>query len=459
MNKRMSHVETEFDLARNHPKMPDDVRRRVLKAIHDTKATDGIGATAPTSAQAGRSANRTKDSSSQGKLSRNRRRGPVVGLAGVAGVAIVAFFLVESVPSWNHNPLSTQATLGVPPSTGIATSVQLVTKSEDTKHYNVAYPQIHGMQNPAVQKHINLTLRTMAMKPAGLAAIQKQYGKKDPIASIFSEYTISYQRGNLIDFVLTSEVVPKFTADGGPTLVHSAIFNLSSGKQYAMSDLFKHNSGYLRELSSLVKKNDPQHLLGHGFPYPKVKETDTFVLTNHGIGIVFQQDEWTAHVDGTPEFDIPFGQLTSLINTKSQMWGAIKTEQATTDAKLLAHDVAYMKQHGYLFARDTTDVSSLGMYEAIQHSPASQAPIYGLVGIAAKSQTPTKVFFFKGKEFIGVASAPASSSIQGVYPGANGSISVNIMGSQFVNGRLQTYYVPYRFDGKKMVAGKKTSHP
>ncbi len=442
MSKSRSQIERQFDLARNQPQMPDDMRLRVIKRIQQTPDSTRAEAKGGATARLG-----------------HRLRGPITGMAGLAGVAIVTFFLVEGMPSLRRNSILPPSTMGVAPLTDVATSVQLVTKSDDSKPYNVEYPQIYGMQNLSIQKRVNQTLRTMAMKPSGLASIQKQYGKTDPIASIDSNYMISYQRGNLMDFVFTSELVPKFTADGGVTVVHSAIFNLASGRRYSMSDLFQDHSPYLHELSSLVRKNDPQGLLGHGFPYPIVKPTDTFLVTHRGVAIVFQQDEWTAHVDGTPEFTIPFGQLNALIDKKGSFWKALQAAKATKNAPVLEHDVTFMNKHGYDFAPDTNDVPSLGMYQAIQHSPLSKQPIYALVGIAKKSQSPTKVFFFEGEKFIGVAASGTGNTVQGVYPGAGGSLVVNVVGSNFVNGRLESYYMPYRFDGKRMVSGKKSSHP
>lgn len=379
---------------------------------------------------------------------------PAAAAAAVVAIFAGSFFSHHPFAPRNANSLGSTVQ-SHQSSTDEATSVEIVSMTETTNRLNVTYPEIRGMTNKSKEKAINTTLKQMAVDPKGVAKLARELGTPSNPVTVDSGYIITYQRGNLVDFVFQSQAVTPKTTDGGTGFLRSAIFNLHTGHEYAMTDLFDKHSGYLTTLSQLVKQADAQHMLGQMTPYPTVKTTDPFLLTNRGFAIGFQQGQWTPMAAGTPTFPIRFSQVDGLINKSGPFWTSLMASEHSSSAKAETANIAYLKDHGYTFAASWPHATLLAQYLAVEPSTKPQKTLYAMMGMTTKGHAVTeKVFFFAGTKLVGTA-LPSNSTIKGVSPGKTGTFVVESQGNTPEAGILPIYYVSYHWNGTRMIAGKK----
>lgn len=191
----------------------------------------------------------------------------------------------------------------------------------------IEYPEITGLEDPAVQESINKKLKAEFIgeyenTPASSSA---EYPE-----DISYDFSVSLNK-NLLIIEKTGYWYPIGAAHGLPSMEYFHI-DIKTGTFYQLKDLFKTGSRYADELTSLV---DNQMALNtkissmfpdNGMTYfeekPEVTENHDFVLGSDSLKIYYFPYAISSYVAGFPEFEIPYGQIGSIIDTGGAFWNS-----------------------------------------------------------------------------------------------------------------------------------------
>ncbi|MGO4106124.1 WG repeat-containing protein [Paenibacillus sp. YAF4_2] len=190
-------------------------------------------------------------------------------------------------------------------------------KYKPNKDYVVYYPAVEGIPDHAAQERVNETLKVLSqVKPIS--------GDEQLGYTYSGDFDVTFFKKNLLEIEMTGYNYPAGAAHGMPTQVYSHI-NVSNGAMYALKDLFKPGSNYVKVLSDNVGeqiKTDPQY--DYVFPdtYKGIKPDQPFFVTQDALHLYFQPYDIGPYAAGFPTFKIPFEEIKSIIDERGDFWRA-----------------------------------------------------------------------------------------------------------------------------------------
>lgn len=188
-------------------------------------------------------------------------------------------------------------------------------KYKPNKDYLVYYPQIEGMLDPEAERNANRKLKALsAVKPV------PPYAQLD--ASYTGDFAVAFYRGHLLVLELDGYHYPFGAAHGMPSREYVHI-NLVIGETYALKDLFKPGSPYVKRISDIIRKQiatDPQYSYVFPDSFKEISPTQLFYVTEDALHIVFPPYEIAPYAVGFPTFAIPYSELAGIIDTDGRFW-------------------------------------------------------------------------------------------------------------------------------------------
>ncbi|WP_219837327.1 WG repeat-containing protein [Paenibacillus sp. R14(2021)] len=188
-------------------------------------------------------------------------------------------------------------------------------KYKPNPDYLVYYPQVEGMASGAAQATVNTRLKEMSqVKPIP--------SNKKLDYSYIGDFEVAFFKMKLLQLELSGYNFPFGAAHGMPTKTY-AIINLSNGRMYALQDLFKPGSDYVKELSAIVGRqiqDDPQYEYVFPGSYKGIRPDQPFYVTENALHLYFEPYEIAPYAAGFPTFTIPFAQIRGIINTSGEFW-------------------------------------------------------------------------------------------------------------------------------------------
>ncbi|MGE5559874.1 MAG: WG repeat-containing protein [Chloroflexota bacterium] len=188
----------------------------------------------------------------------------------------------------------------------------------------VRYPVVSGLDS-AVQDAINAAIRQEFVGDgvSGDAAA-------DP-ANFTETETVGFavtQLGRLLIVNLDGYFYPVGAAHGMPidSYYH---FDTSTGKLYALADLFRKDSPYSERLQGLVQaqmtaeaassEDEPRYFEG---AVPEIRPDHPFTVAPDGLIVYFYPYEIAPYAAGFPTFTIPWTEIQDIVDTEGAFWKA-----------------------------------------------------------------------------------------------------------------------------------------
>ncbi len=198
----------------------------------------------------------------------------------------------------------------------------------------IQYPQVTGLTNADVQNNINKQLKEDFI---GNYEKRKNEQGEDYLEEVTINFSASINK-NLITIEKSGYWYPVGAAHGMPSLDYFHI-DLKTGVFYQLKDLFLPNSKYEDKLTALVKNQISLNkrigaVTGETFYFEntdvKVSKDQYFIIGNDSIKLYYTPYEIGPYAVGFPEFEIPYGQISGIINTKGAFWNSF-------DKKIINH--------------------------------------------------------------------------------------------------------------------------
>jgi len=171
---------------------------------------------------------------------------------------------------------------------------------------NVYYPFVIGLANPQAELKINSAIVTT------LNQTMVELGYHEPsLQEMVGEFEIKTNERNILSLTLT---VYAFTGGAhGMTIVKALSFDVTTGKQYELKDLFKPDSDYVTVLSKIIEQKIKDWEIQLLEPFTTIRPDQDFYFADHSLVIYFQLYEITPYVWGFPYFPIPILDIQDII--------------------------------------------------------------------------------------------------------------------------------------------------
>lgn len=183
----------------------------------------------------------------------------------------------------------------------------MVIQQQNTAIY---FPRVIGLANVNVQQKINQTIFQHVQ-----ALIQQQYPQEgsNPLVEMIGTYEIKTNERNILSLTLTNYAY-FYHAAHGMTYKDSLTFNVQTGEEYALKDLFKPGSDYVDVLSKLVQMQIKERDILTLGEFNEISPNQDFYIADKSLVLYFQLYEITAYVYGFPMFPISVYEIQDIID-------------------------------------------------------------------------------------------------------------------------------------------------
>lgn len=175
----------------------------------------------------------------------------------------------------------------------------------------IYYPQIYGLNNPAVEDKINSEIIKTVNN-----LIKQQFEEEgaDEFGEMIGTFEVKANERNILSVTFSNYAIIPFAAHG-LTIMDSRTFNVHTGDHYSLNQLFKQGSSYTDILSKKV--NEQIHVRNIVTLDPKQQAEVTsetgFYVSDQTLVLYFQLYDITPYYVGLPLFPIPIYELEAII--------------------------------------------------------------------------------------------------------------------------------------------------
>lgn len=193
-----------------------------------------------------------------------------------------------------------------------------ITDKHKTYSLKINYPQIKDKKAEGV-KAFNKMIKDYAVKKKAefIDEAKKEYNPQTPTWSMDYTYEVHLKTDSFISLMMNGCV---YTGGAHPyTELNPVNYNLKTGKNLKLKDVFKKDSDYLKKLSKncideLKKKGVSDSEWIEKGAAPKEKNYDKFYFIEGALVIVFPQYQVAPYVAGPQEIKIKLSDLKEMLN-------------------------------------------------------------------------------------------------------------------------------------------------
>lgn len=186
--------------------------------------------------------------------------------------------------------------------------VQIVTKHvyHNFPSVKIYFPVVTSLPLPPIQKKINRHI----LKQLNTILIEQGFYNKNLVEMVGNYEIKTNERG----FLSLSLTVYSFTGGAhGLTITRSLTFDVTTGKQYTLEDLFKPTSDYVRVLSQIIEKKFIEWEVPLLEEFKGIRPDQDFYVADHSLVIYFHVYELTPYVYGFPYVPIAIKDIEEII--------------------------------------------------------------------------------------------------------------------------------------------------
>ncbi|MDP4094655.1 MAG: DUF4163 domain-containing protein [Bacillota bacterium] len=194
------------------------------------------------------------------------------------------------------------------------------TSGTDALQVTLQYPQISGLDNADVQKNLNSSFKQFAqdakaegMKYVDQNAADGYYPSTSHKDETYFDYRIKYNQNNILSVVFLDY---QYTGGAhGSTIQSSHTYDLKTGNEYKMKDLFQDKVDYVSAINKSVKDTMQENNLTDVqlTPFETISTDQDFYISNNCVVVYFQEYEYFPYAAGIQEFATDYLQLKDIL--------------------------------------------------------------------------------------------------------------------------------------------------
>lgn len=212
----------------------------------------------------------------------------------------------------------------------------------------IEYPEVKGMKDNSIQENVNARLKKFFLDGYEGDPVEIM-GNIDDNDEYYEDISIKYtleKNNDLLIIEKSGYWYPIGAAHGMPSKEYVYI-DTSTGVFYQLKDLFKANSKYSEKLASIVNNkfalNKRIGDISGEFSYfvdkVDVSADQPFILGKDSLKVYYYPYEISSYAAGFIEFEIPYGQLTSIIDTKGAFWNSFDKKILTKKINVISYGI------------------------------------------------------------------------------------------------------------------------
>ena len=201
----------------------------------------------------------------------------------------------------------------------------------------VEYPQISGLKSDTAEKNINQKLKSDYIGNY----LAPNNADEEYAEDVTVSFTVSINK-NLIIVEKNGYWYP-IGAAHGQSIMSYLYADKDSGAFYELKDLFKANSKFTNKLASIVNSqinlnNKISAISGNIYETgsnASVRTDQDFIIGKDSLKVYYSPYEIAPYAAGFPEFEIPYGQISDIVDTKGAFWNSFYKTIVNSKIKLL----------------------------------------------------------------------------------------------------------------------------
>lgn len=168
---------------------------------------------------------------------------------------------------------------------------------------NLFYPVVSGLPNVAVQQSINNRIYNLVIQ---LIAQQGYY--ENPQTQVTGWYELKSNLRGILSLNIGNYSYSPMAAHG-LTVIKSLTFDIQTGREYQLSDLFKPGSDYVSLISENIRKQIAERDIPLLDNFKGISPNQDYYIADKALVVYFQTYEITPYVVGLPMFPISVFEL------------------------------------------------------------------------------------------------------------------------------------------------------
>ncbi|HHW07549.1 MAG TPA: DUF3298 domain-containing protein [Clostridia bacterium] len=190
--------------------------------------------------------------------------------------------------------------------------VQIVPKRMAMHNLQVVYPLITAGTNPMAMHHMNQQIYALVQH----LITQQGYYQDPRTVSVTGNFEIKTNERGVLSLSLINYAYREHAAHG-MTIIKSLNFDIYTGKEHYLGELFKPDSDYLTRLDAIVQ----QQIKARDIPvideFPGVAPNQDFYIADKALVIYYQLYDLAPYAYGFPQFPISVYELQDIIEEDS----------------------------------------------------------------------------------------------------------------------------------------------
>lgn len=188
--------------------------------------------------------------------------------------------------------------------------VLVLTRVYQQQGVRIYFPEVVGLQNLHVQQMINQSIVRLTQH-----LINQQYQQQEVkrFAEMIGTYEVKTNERGVLSLTISNYAIALQHANG-LTITKSLTFDIETGKNYQLKDLFKPGSDYVGVLSRIVKKQIEEREVPIINDFSKISPNQDYYIADKSLVIYFQPIEITPHYFGSPMFPISVYEIEDIID-------------------------------------------------------------------------------------------------------------------------------------------------
>lgn len=187
--------------------------------------------------------------------------------------------------------------------------VPIRTMEIKNQRMTIYYPHIGTISNPRVQQKMN---EAIFKRVESLIRLQHERQDSHTFAEMIGFFEIKTNERNILSLTLSNYAISSHAANG-LTVMDSLTFDVATGKEYSLEELFIPGSAYNRKLTSIIKKQMDERDIPVLTDFNHIAPDQNYYIADKALVIYFQSIEITPHYVGLPMFPISVYQLEDII--------------------------------------------------------------------------------------------------------------------------------------------------
>ncbi len=189
-----------------------------------------------------------------------------------------------------------------------ALPLQIVPRRMVLPNLEIFFPQITFGTNQNALQSMNKQISDLVQE-----LIREQGYFQDPLRTqVNGFFELKNNQRGVLSLVIGNYTYP-YHAAHGTTVLKSLTFDIATGRNYQLHELFKPNSNYLQRLDAIIKRQIKERNVPIINGFIGVKPNQDYYIADKALVIYYQLYEMTPYVFGFPMFPISVYEIQDII--------------------------------------------------------------------------------------------------------------------------------------------------